>query len=191
MALKRNCCLQKEHNKIVKIATARHNIIWMNLLNDSYLKVGYLINVKMYIITVAEHIFLLCSHIVMTRKTCSFIMNNAILYSINTIQSCDGERSLVSDQLETDRQPVGNLLVTVYWAYVYDGRIVYYCLETTQQPMGDQSATKNCAEIVCNHCDRSSTSRQPAAYQSPTSLRPPKTFLQSVLVSLAVSKTSL
>ena len=116
----------------------------------------------------------------MTVKTCSFIINNVVLYCMNTIQSCDGERSPVSAQLGTDRQLFGNLLVTVYWVYVYNSRMFYDCLETTQLPIDNQSATKNCAGIVCNHYDWSPTSRQPVAHQSPTYLRPPKTFLRSI-----------
>ena len=58
----------------------------------------------------------------------------------------------VVDHLGTDRQFIGDRLATVSWTYVYNSKKVYECLETSRQPIGDQSATENHAGIVCNHC---------------------------------------
>ena len=54
------------------------------------------------------------------------------------------------------------------------------CLSVLRMVMLRNEATKNCVRIVCNHGDLSETNRQPIADQSPTSLRPPKTFLRSI-----------
>ena len=78
-------------------------------------------------------------------------------------------RRLVGDQLGTDWQLIGARLATVSWTYVYNNKKVYACLETSRQPIGDQSATENRAGIVCT----TATGRRTVANQSPTSPRPP------------------
>ena len=53
-------------------------------------------------------------------------------------------------------------------------------LPTDRRLVDDQSATKNCVGVVCNHCDWQAISRQPVDDQSATCRRPPKTVLRSI-----------
>ena len=112
-----------------------------------------------------QNTFLLCNQSVMTVKN----------MLINIIWSC--ECRTVADQSAISW---GDWLTNVSLVYVYDRRKVYDCLQTSRQQVGDQSATNNCARIVCNHCDLSETSCQPIADQSPTSMQPLKTFIPSI-----------
>ena len=70
------------------------------------------------------------------------------------------------------------LSVSIYICFAHD--LYDVCLSVLRVVMLRNEATKNCVRIVCNHGDLSETNRLPIADQSPTSLRPPKTFLRSI-----------
>ena len=102
------------------------------------------------------------------------------------------------DQLGTDLQSNGDRLA-IGWQlflrlYDYARGKVYDCMDTTPQPIGDQSSTKTCAWNVCNHCDLSETG---VTKQSPTSpwhsdhQNPPSNRCARRQVSLTASKSSL
>ena len=91
------------------------------------------------------------------------------------MRSCD--RRAVADRSAISWGPIGNWLATVSWAYVYNNNKDLWLFG---DQVDNRSTTENRAGIVCNHCDWSEISRQPVTDQSPTSLRPSKTFLRSI-----------
>ena len=81
-----------------------------------------------------------------------------------------GNRSVISRWL------VGDCILSVcLWL-----QKVCNILEIGRQPIGDQSATKNCVGIVCNRSNWSAISRQPVGDLSASCQRPPKIFLGSI-----------
>ena len=107
------------------------------------------------------------------------------LPGVYTILSCN--RTVVADPSAISRGSVGERSATDWWSV--GDCILGVCfwlqklcnfLEIGRQPIDDQSATKNCVQIVCNRYNWTAISRQPVGDQSPTCWRPPKTFLQSI-----------
>ena len=96
-------------------------------------------------------------------------------------------RQSVGDQLGSDWQPIGDRSATGWRLYLERLFMIAESLQhfgdrsaTDRRLVGDQSATKNCVGIVCNHCNWSAISRQPVGDLSATCRRPPKTFLRSI-----------
>ena len=81
-------------------------------------------------------------------------------------------RRSVKDWSTIDWRSVGDWLAIVSATHVYDHRKVYDCLKTSRQPIGDQSATKNCDGIATT----AATNRRPV----PDILATTKTFLRSI-----------
>ena len=94
---------------------------------------------------------------------------------------------MVADQSAISRRSVGERSATDWWSVgdcifgvCFWLQKVCNFLEIGWQPIGDQSATKNCVGIVCNRCNWSAISRHPVGDQSATCRRPPKTFLRPI-----------
>ena len=126
--------------------------IWIKLLSGSYLQVIYFYqfeNVYYGIVTslLQQNKFLLCKQSVVTLKT-------RVSYKVMWSESCCRP---VGDQLGTDRQLIGDRLVALSWAYVYNNKKVNDFLETSLQPIGDQSASENSTGIICNHLSHRGT----------------------------------
>ena len=95
----------------------------------------------------------------------------------------ESRRRAVGDQLGQ----IGNWLAIGWRLFLERMFAITKRSTTVWRTIGNRSAIDrrsvcdwNYAEIVCNHCDWSETSRQTVADQTPTSFRPPKTFLWSI-----------
>ena len=84
-------------------------------------------------------------------------------------------RQSVGYQLGSNQQPIGDRSATGWRLYLEHLFLIAESLQlfgdrsaTGQRLVGDQSATKNCAGIVCNHCNWSAISHQPVGHLSAT-----------------------
>ena len=134
--------------------------------NGSYRQVRYFINLKMYIMEFSRHY---CNKII-------FLLRKQ---SVMTVKTWVSQGHVIGEQLPTDRRSVGDRSA-IDWRSVGRMFTIIKRSTTVQRPVGNRSAISRRLKTVLGLSTTTATSRQPVVDQSPTSLRPPKTFLRSI-----------